>query len=186
MKPILRLLVLLAVLPLLSACKESEEAGGLPTPPIMLPINMKNIGSKAEIILRVSKCNLYGFSLRFGYKENDQLDRARVRKLVGGYEIDRATGKPREPGIPTLVRLEVSEISGKSEKLLFHTEIDPVLTSWGADNFGKQIEDKYLQPGIYHVVLETLSDPSEYIGTPVSLVIASYPKERPSKQICPN
>lgn len=179
-----RWLMLFAALPLLSACKESEE-GGLPTPPISLPFEVQKAGNKVDTVVQIKKCHHYGFTLRFGFKENDQLDRARVKKLVGGYETDTA-GVVIEPGIPTPVRLKISEISTAGERLVFEKEGAPTLTSWGADSFGKRIGETLLQPGIYRISLEALLSAPEYTGIPIHLAIGSDPKAVPDKRNCPN
>lgn len=147
---------------------------------------MEKAGNKVEILVRVAKCDVYGLSLRFGYKENDKLDRARVRKLVGGYETDKITGLATEPGIQTPVKLRISEVSKMGEKLVFDKEVAPILSSWGADSFGKQIGRTPLQPGIYRISLEVLADAPEYNDIPVRLAIGSNPNAYPSKNICPN
>lgn len=180
-----RLLVLLAALPLLSACKENKEEGDLPTPPISLPFGLQKAGNNVDTVVRIKKCHHYGFTLMFDYKENDQLDRARVRKLVGGHETD-ATGVVIEPGILTPVRLKISEISVAGERLVFEKESTPILSTWGADSFGKRIGEALLQPGIYRISLEALVEAPEYIGTPIYLRIGSDPKSTPSKRNCPN
>ena len=176
-------LLMLVVMPFLSACEASDE-GSLPIPPISLPFDVQKAGRKVDAVMHVKNCHHYGFTLRFGFKENDQSDRARVKRLVGGYETD-ASGMAIEPGILTPVRLKVSEITATGERLVFEKEGAPILTSWGANNFGKRIGETLLQPGIYRISLETLLDTPEYAGIPVQLTIGSDPKATPNKRNCP-
>lgn len=147
---------------------------------------MQDSGNKVDNLLRIKKCHVYSFALRFDYKEKDQADRARVRKLVGGHETDK-TGAVKEPGIQTPVRLKVSEISEDgNERLIFEKEGAPILTSWGADSFSKRIGKTVLQPGIYRISLDLLTDAPDYIGTPAHLTIGYNPKTLPSDSVCPN
>lgn len=178
-----QMFVLLTALPFLLACKVEND---ISMPPTNLPFEVQKAGNKVEILMKITKCDVYGFSLRFGYKENDKLDRERVRRLVGGYEIDKMTGQAREPGIPTPVRLRIIEISKVGERLVFEKEVAPILTSWGANSFGKQIGRTLLQPGVYRISLEALTDAPEYSDIPVRLAIGANPKAYPSKSICQN
>jgi hypothetical protein len=170
-----RWLMLLAALPLLSACKEGKEDGDLPTPPLILPFEVQKAGNKVETPLKIVKQREYIFSLLFSYKKGDEIDRARVRKLTGGYEVVKS-GKVMEPGIPTPVKLRVIAIEATGEKLVYEKETDPILTSWGGDSFAKNIAYVVLQPGDYRIRVESLKDAPELAGTFIAIGIGYYHK----------
>jgi hypothetical protein len=161
------ILLLLSIVLGLQACTKDE---GFPKPPLILPLSLEKAGSKIETDLRVVDHNIYYFSLNFSYKEKDEVDRARVKILIGGNEIDKY-GKALHPGVPTPVILRVSAIEAGQENAIYSKEINPILTSWGADSFGKTIGFTELKPGLYKVQLENLRSSPEFNGTPVYLGI---------------
>ena len=147
---------MLAFLPWLTACAKSN-----------FPFEVQKAGNKVEIEYRVVKHEFYYFNLRLMYKEGDQEDRARVRKLAGSYEKDK-NGKLIEPGIPIVLRFKINVIDSAGERPMLEQEI-PVLglTSWGGDSFSKQIAGVPLKPGRYRISVESLRDVPELVGTPV-------------------
>lgn len=75
--------------------------------------------------------------MRFGFPENDQVERARVRKLLGGHGFDK-TGKALEPGIPTPINLTIFAVCKDGEEVtIYFQDTNPILTSWGQDVFSK-------------------------------------------------
>lgn len=151
----------------LTACARSSDALKLPA---IVPISLGESGDILTKTIVVVDHHIYYFSLRFSYKENDQADRARVKGLIGGNEIDKE-GKPLNPGLPTPVWLGVYAVDAGREIEVFTKEVDPILTSWGGDHFRKVIGFTELKPGRYVVRLRLLRAAQEFNGTPVALGI---------------
>lgn len=139
-------------------------------PPVIVPISLRESGDVLTRAIAVAGHHVYYFSLRFYFKENDEIDRERVNGLIGGHEIDK-DGKPLKPGIPTPVWLGVYALDAGREIEIFTKEVDPILTSWGGDNFTKQIGFIELKPGKYVVRLRSLRASPEFNETPVALGI---------------
>jgi len=165
-------LLLLSIVFGLQACTKDD---GFPKPPLILPLYLEKAGNKIETNIRIVKNDAYYFRLRFSYKENDQVDRARVRNLTGDHKTDKS-GKALQPGIPNPVRLRVSALEAGQEHEIYVKEVDPILTSWGADSFEKIIGFVRLEPGIYKVELENLRSSSEFNETPVTFTITDSGK----------
>ncbi len=110
----------------------------------------------------------YWFKMHFGYPENYEVERARVRKLLGGIAIDKY-GKPLEPGTPTPVSLNIYAIcKGGREVLVYSKDIDPILASWGGGYFGKNIGNHVLTPGLYRVRLLNKRGSPEFNSIPIT------------------
>lgn len=139
-------------------------------PPIIVPISLRESGDVLTKTIAVVDHHVYYFSLRFSFKENDQVDRARVKGLVGGHEVDKE-GKPLKAGLPTPVWLGVYAVDTGREVEVFNKEVDLILTSWGGDNFKKQIGFIELKPGKYIVRLRSLRASPEFNDTPVAFGI---------------
>lgn len=165
-----RLLMLLAVMPFLSACKVSD---GLPKPPIQLPFAIQKKGNKVEIKLRVVEHRHYLFNIQFMYKEGDQVDRARVMKLAGEYNLI-------ESGVPIQLRLKINSIEAAGEQTLIKDSIlqpeEIRKISHSSTSFNKQFAVVNLKPGHYKISVESLRDVPELIGTPVVFQIGRDPK----------
>lgn len=99
--------------------------------PSSVQIKLSEMGVVADFKFEVKKHFIYSFDISFRYPEDDQVERARVRKLLGDHGVD-ASGKPVNPGVPTPVRLEISAVcKGGKEVVFYSLDADPVLTSWG-------------------------------------------------------
>jgi len=141
-------------------------------PPVVLPVSLREAGEIVNVNIRVIEPHAYYFRLRFHFRETDQADRARVRTLIGGEEVDKS-GKAMNPGVPTPVLLQLFCMDGT---VVDQKEIDPLLTSWGADSFDKVIGFTRLLPGIYGVRLVLQRAAPAFDGTPATFVMASPPK----------
>lgn len=168
--------MLLAVMPFLSACKASED---MPKPPLSLPFEIQRAGNKIETKLRVVEHRHYLFNLRLMYKESDQEDRARVRKLAGAYQMDK-NGKLIEPGVPIQLRFKINAIETAEERPMLEKDIlqpEEIRTiSHGADSFNKRFATVILKPGHYKISVESLRDMPELAGTSVLFEIGRDPK----------
>lgn len=140
------------------------------TPPLITPIYLNEAGKNFDATIQVVDHNIYYFNLRFSFRKDDPSDRARVRSLTGGHEVDKA-GKPLFPGVPTPVLLKVHRVTGTEETEIYAKEIDPILSSWGGDNFKKQIAYTELKPGIYKIQLRILKAAPEFSDTAVAFTI---------------
>ena len=163
------LIALLAFLPELSACVGNSQ---IPKPPIEFPFAVEKAGSKIETELRITEKNIYSFDLRFMYKEDDQTDRARVRKLTGDDGTDK-TGKLIDPGAFILLNLKIYRLEAQRESLVIVKESsEQPLYSWGGDSFNKTILDIPLDIGHYRIRIENLKDAPELVGTKINFQIA--------------
>src|SRR3990167_241064 len=97
--------IFLCFSPWLSACAARSPE----PPPITLPFAIQHQGSKAETEFFISEEGRYEFNLKFRYKEDDQADYSRVKKLVGSAQLG-GDGNPTEPGIPTPLDLKVVQL----------------------------------------------------------------------------
>src|SRR3990167_1116164 len=97
------LLFFFAISPWISACSENSP---LPEPPISVPFSLEDIGSRIEKDFRVVDHNVYYFRLSFAYEDGNQIDRARVKKLMGEHELDKF-GNVVRPGVKTPIRLAI-------------------------------------------------------------------------------
>ena len=139
-------------------------------PPVIIPVSLNEAGEILKKRIRVVDHDVYYFRLRFFFRDRDQADRARVRRLTGGYEVDKF-GKALEPGVPTPIQLKVVCIDeGWQSGVVYQKEIDPLLTSWNG-SFDKIIGYTELPPGVYdvHVVLQSAAPAFE--GTRVAFTI---------------
>ncbi len=171
-KPGWLFIAMLSFLPWLTACANA---------PSSWPFEVQKAGNKVEIEYRAVEHRGYFFNLLLMYKEVNQADRARVRKLVGSYEKDK-NGKLIEPGIPIELKFKIYAIDSAGERLMLEQEI-PVLglTSWGGDSFDRQIAMVILKPGRYRISVESLKDAPELVGTPVIFSIGIDAKSTPIK-----
>jgi len=160
-------LLLLSIVLALRACTKDD---GFPKPPLSFPLSLEKAGNKIETNLRVVDCDAYYFRLEFSFDENDKGDRARVRKLTGD-DVQDKSRKDFQPGVPNPVLLRVSSLEAGEEHEIYVKEIDPMLSSWGADSFAKIICFVRLEPGLYKVELKNLRSSPEFNGTPVTFTI---------------
>jgi hypothetical protein len=139
--------------------------------PSSVQINLTEVGAIADFKFDVRKHFHYSYSMRFGFPENDQVERARVRKLLGGHGVDK-TGKPLEPGIPTPINLTIFAICKDGKEVeVYSQDANPILTSWGQDSFGKDIGSHILTPGIYRVRLVNKRASLEFSSIPITFEI---------------
>jgi hypothetical protein len=132
------------------------------------PIELRaNKVQEFQIVLE--KKQLYGFHLRFIYK--DDADHKRIIALMGRMRTDRSGRDFREGGVGTPVRLIVKKLEGSAEQEVFSSGTDPLPTGVIDSAFGRLIGHKLLTPGRYVVSLVPLTTPQEFSATPVDLRI---------------
>ena len=141
---------------------------GISPEPSSVQIKLSDAGVVADFKFEVRRHFIYHYSMGFGFPENDQVERARIRKLLGGYAVDEA-GKPLEPATPTPIYLSIFAICKDGKEVeAYSRDVDPVLTSWGADSFKKDIGSSVLTPGIYRVRVVNKRASPEFSSTPVT------------------
>jgi len=159
-------LISLLIFAWLSGCSFERE-NGFHKPPLEMPFELQKLGSNIEIEMHITEYKEYVFALDFMYKENDQADRDRVKKLVGDSSHDG------DFGILTPLHLKISAIDALEGKTILDHEFKKLkLVSWGADNFEKHITGIKLKPGNYLIMIESLSNIPELVGTQVTFRVA--------------
>ena len=139
-------------------------------PPVIIPVSLNEPGEIVNLRIKIIDHHIYYFGLRFSFDQKNSADRARVRLLTGGYETDKS-GKPIDAGVSTPVLLTVTRVDGDNRTEIYQKEVDPLLTSWGDDNFKKQIGLSELSPGIYKVNIVLQRAAPSFNGTPVAFSI---------------
>lgn len=156
----------LASLGLTSCADESR----LETPPIVKNISLASEGVVAAFDFEVTRHWVYYFQISFKFPENNQIERSRVRKIIGGHEFDK-TNNPTDPGILTPLTLIVYNRNNDPAVVVYKKSITPVLTGWGGNDFTKIIGYCDLPPGKYAISLQSHARPKEYESIPTLFVI---------------
>ena len=163
-------LFMLFALCMLTSCNFGNQPK-LPKPPFEVPIDLSRKGVVADFDIRVPKHRIYHFRLLFEYPEEDQAQRAHVRKLVGDYGRDKDNNLI-EPGILTPVKLTIFKKQNQSESITYQRIIkDPETYAAGSDYFAKLIGGCDLKRGEYRFVLESLAQRQEYASIPTKFHI---------------
>lgn len=125
----------------------------LSPPPNSADINFSETGVVADFRFKAKKQYSYVYFLKFSYPKNDQQEKSRIKKLMGGHAVDKF-GNLTDPGVPMSLDLRVFAIcpSGKEIEIL-SIKSNPALTSWGDGYFTKSIGNHILDPGEYRVRL---------------------------------
>ncbi len=147
-------------------------------PPMATAIKLSQKGVVAEFDFEVTEHWIYNFAIRFRWTpEEDQNERSRIRKIIGGYELDQSNN-PLEPGILTPIELTIIKKDGNVESIAYKKTMTPILTSWGGDAyapgsgaFTKNIGHCDLAPGTYRVLLKSLLAAEVYSTIPTYLTI---------------
>ncbi|MEF8732481.1 MAG: DUF5625 family protein [Candidatus Accumulibacter meliphilus] len=138
---------------------------------LTVPFPIGKIGATVTAKFLVRERQTYAFSIRYEYKENDQVDRARVWNLAGG-SIQESHGKWVEPGAPLKIQLNVSQQVDGGERLVTEKIVErPRLSSWGAANLDAELIAVTLAPGNYVVTAVSLDEAPSFIGARTSLFI---------------
>jgi Domain of unknown function (DUF5625) len=151
----------------LTSCRDGS---GIESPPVIKSINLAHEGIVSRFDLKVTEHLVYQFDVMFRFPENNSEERARIRKIIGGYELDK-NSNPIDPGLLTPLNLVIYKENENSGLIVYQKSITPVLTSWGGDNFKKIMGHCDLTPGRYTVLLKNLAHPKEYESIPTFFVI---------------
>jgi hypothetical protein len=139
--------------------------------PNSVKISLSKAGVVADFKFEVRKNFPYWYSLKFGFPENDQTERARVRKLLGGHTVNKE-GKPTEPGIPTPIQLTILALCKDGKEIVIYSQdADPILASWSDSDFGKNIGSHVLAPGTYRARIVNKRSSPELSSIPIAFEI---------------
>lgn len=149
----------------ISACAGLFESSPDPS---SIPIKLDVAGVVADFKFEVKRHFIYSYRMSFHFTENNQEQRASLRKLLGGNGVDR-NGIPVDRGTPTPVNLTIFALckDGREVKV-YSQDSDPILTSWGAEVFGKQIGSSRLSAGMYRAQLVNKRPSPEFAQTPIT------------------
>lgn len=142
----------------------------LVSPPIVKHIDLTQEGVAADFDFRVTAHDVYYFSILFKYPSGNRDEKSRIRKIIGGYELDK-NGNPKEPGNLTPISLEIYKVNTDSKLIVYKKTIIPILTGWSDGSFTKIIGRCNLVTGEYKVVLKSLKHAKEYESISTSFVI---------------
>ncbi len=162
-------LLLMLLLAWLAVMKVDIAQAAFGTPPFTVPLDPSKTGSRIEKEFRIAERQLYACIVGFKYREGDQADRARARRLSGSHERDK-NGKPITPGVAFALRVTVVKTSPDGESTVFDREInveEVALFSWSKDRFDKEIAAIPLEKGRYRIVVETIKAAPETTGAPI-------------------
>lgn len=151
----------------LASCADKSR---LETPPIVKSISLASEGVAAEFDFEVTKHWVYYFQISFKFPEDNQIERSRVRKIIGGHDLDK-NNNPIDPGIPTPLSLMIYKKNSNPAIVVYKKSITPFLTGWGGDDFTKLIGHCDLAPGKYTILLQSHAKPEEYKSVPTFFVI---------------
>ncbi len=136
--------------------------------PSSQPIKLSDTGVVADFKFNVRKHYVYAYSMSFHYPKNDQSERTRVQKILGGHEIDK-NGKPIEPGVSTPINLTIFKICKNGKEVeIYSKDFDPILTSWGDTSFEKNLDSHVMVPGIYRARITNRRASTELLGIPIT------------------
>lgn len=130
-------------------------------PPLKKVLKFSESGVIADFDFKIDKHWIYYFSIRFNYHADDDFERNRILKIIGGYQLDK-NGLPVEPGVMTPVNLRIFKKQNNSYVEIYKKNVIPVLTSWGGGRFAKDIGRCDLVPGEYRILIEKESKHKEY------------------------
>ena len=138
---------------------------------LTVPFPIGKVGAAATAEFHVRERQTYAFTLRYEYKEHDQIDRAQVWRLAGGAELERP-GKWVEPGASLKIRVSVSQREGGGERPITERVVErPRLSSWGATDLNAELIAVTLSPGSYVVTAVSLDEAPSFVGARTSLFI---------------
>jgi len=166
---------------LMSASGEilTAMASGLlfPSAYVQVPFQAGLKGANANIEFHAPLSKYYVFYLDLRFKEGDEVDRQRVRKLAGSgantVTIDPVsnirTFHPVDTGLPIPVHLVISRLAGnRAIVVLDLTSADHTLEGWGSSEYSKIIAGITLEPGRYRAHIEALDNVPALQDVPVA------------------
>lgn len=136
--------------------------------PASVPIRLDQAGVVADFEFKVNKSFIYWYSMEFFFPKDNQLERARVRNLLGEPNLDKM-GQPLKPGVPTPIHLSIFAVCKTGKQVeVYSQDVNPLLTSWGGDSFGKNIGFSVLTPGMYRARIVNKRASPEFSSIPIT------------------
>lgn len=144
-----------------------------PSPPISTPIDLTAADKKTEILMRIKQAHFYNFELRFMFQKDDQIDRARVKKLVGEQGNN---GSNINLGISTPLKIKIEKLDLANNYVIYEGDVSEMpVSSYGADHFTKIIYRLELAPGDYRVIILNKTAIRELSGTKTNVgIVRAY------------
>jgi len=155
-----------------TAFKPAMASGVIVKLPLQVPYAAERPGERVDVQIDVNREGPYWFTLRFPYKNGDQIDLARVRTLTGDRVRD-PSGNVIPSGIPLKIRLVVE---GPGLTVRYDKVSNPLLISYGNGYVTKMIDSLYLKPGTYRLSVESLLRAPELDGLGIQFAIGRDPK----------
>ena len=149
-----------------------------PAAQVDLPFHAGVKGSVVETQLHASTTKNYTFYLDLHFREGDQQDRERVRKLAGTGAYDRSGPGARQidTGLRIPVHLSVGRVGAVTQWSILDADFaSHDLEGFTAGYYSKIIAGARLEPGDYRVRLEALQNIPELSDIPVSFNIHVRP-----------
>jgi hypothetical protein len=143
------------------------------SPPIILSLSTEEGENVNKFDLIINKQKLYAFNINFHFIENDQEDRARVRKLTGSYEKN-VSGVLLTPGASMIVNLRIEKVEPTENVVIFNKKINTheiAISSWGANSFTKELAAHTLSEGRHRVIIELIQLSPELEKSSISFSI---------------
>ena len=143
-------------------CSSVGGTGGPRVPPITVPFPLHKAGARIEIDVRIVEDRSYRFVLMFMFKTPEE--RKRISDLVGGpYNDTDIKGRLVRPGVTVPIHLTVRTIrNGKPNDLLRDERyLAEGREGFSANSFYRFFASIGLEPGLYRVTAETLTDVPE-------------------------
>jgi hypothetical protein len=147
-----------------------------PSAYVHVPFQAGLKGANANIEFYAPLSKYYQFYLDLRFRERDEVDRQRVRKLAGGgantVTIDPVskirTFHPVDTGLPIPVHLVISRLDGDRVSVVLDlTSADHRLEGWGGSEYSKIIAGTTLEPGRYRAHIEALDNVPALQDVPV-------------------
>lgn len=136
---------------------------------LVVPFPLGQVGATATARIQVQEPLTYAATLRYEYKENDPVERAKQWELAGGSK-KISSGKWVEPCAPLKIRVKVHQLHSQSPQPLTEKIVErPCLSSWGGTSLDSELLAITLGPGAYEFTAESLEPAPSFIGARTSL-----------------
>lgn len=138
---------------------------------VVVPFALGPAGATTAARIQVQEHLTYAATLRYEYKENDSIERARQWTLAGG-STKINSGDWIEPCAPLKILVKVHQWDLESLKPLAEEIVErPCLSSWGATSLDAELFAITLAPGSYEFTAESLEAAPSFVGARTSLHI---------------
>jgi hypothetical protein len=153
-------------------CFTGCEAAG-PKQHIILndPFEVHKAGAMVTTEVQVKEAHHYWFELQFWHKGKDEVEKARIKKLVGSGSINRE-GNPIDSGIPIPLKITISIIDESGEHVVTEKEVFVGMQmSGGGGHWDRGIGAILIPAGHCRITVESMRDIPELTDVKVILGI---------------